>query len=171
MAGLSPTPMAPERPQMALRRAGKAQKDVDLSKTYPRSPRAKLAGLVMLARTADKARANNGGTPGVYHFGCGMDRHVLGFLGTEPEAFAKTVAQLSTDDRIATWALERLKGKSAADVDRFNAEFAQDAPAPGSDGELFFRGERERLGRADIATWFDLLDADEGREVPHPVAA
>jgi len=156
---------------MALREAGKALKDVDLSKTYPRSPRAKLAGLVMLARTTDKARASNAGTPGEYHFGCGMDRHVLGFLGSEPAEFAKAVAQLGTEDRIASWAQARLSGKSAADIDRFNADFAQDGPTPGSDSEEFHHGERERLGRPDITTWFDLLDLDEGREVPRRVAA
>ena len=42
---------------------------MDLTKTYPRSPKAKLAGVVMLARTTDKARANNAGTAGPYHFG------------------------------------------------------------------------------------------------------
>ena len=125
----------------------------------------------MLARTTDKARANNAGTPGEYHFGCPMDRDVLGFLSVEPEAFAKTVAQLRTDDEIATWARERLIGKSAADIDRFNAEFAQDSPAPGSDSEKFFHSERERLGRSDITTWVDLLDVDEGRDVPRRIAA
>lgn len=156
---------------MALPAAGKVLKDVDLSKTYPRSPRAKLAGLVMLARTSDKARANNAGTPGEYHFGCGMDRHVLGFLGSEPAEFAKAVAELGADDRIASWAQARLKGKSGADVDHFNADFAEDAPTPGSEGEKFHHVERERLGRPDITSWFDLLDLDEGREVPRRVAA
>ena len=156
---------------MALRAAGKALKDVDLSKNYPRSPRAKLAGLVMLARTTDKARANNAGTPGEYHFGCPMDQHVLGFLGSESAAFAKVVAQSRNDDQIQAWALERLRGKSVAEIDYFNSDFAADAPEAGGNGEKFFRAERARLGREDITTWFDLLDADEGREVPQRVAA
>jgi hypothetical protein len=144
---------------------------MDLTKTYPRSPRAKLAGVAMLARTIDKARAHNAGTPGEYHFGCGMDKHVLGFLGSDPETFAKKVAELRDEATIEAWAREQLKGKSSAEIEHFNADFAQDGPAPGSDGERFLIGERTRLGRGDITTWFDLLDLDEGRLVPQPSAA
>lgn len=144
---------------------------MDLTKTYPRSPRAKLAGVVMLARTSDKARAYNAGTAGEYHFGCGMDKHVLAFLGSDPETFAKKVAQAPDDATIETWAREQLKSKSSSDIDSFNADFAQDGPEPGSDGEKFLISERTRLGRADITTWFDLLDLDEKRPVPqHSIA-
>jgi hypothetical protein len=144
---------------------------MDLTKTYPRSPRAKLAGVVMLARTTDKARANNAGTPGPYHFGCGMDKHVLAFLGSDPETFAKKVAQALDDATIEAWAREQLKGKSPSEIEHFNADFAQDGPTPGSDSEKFLIGERTRLGRNDITRWFDLLDLDEGRPVPQPSVA
>jgi hypothetical protein len=141
---------------------------MDLTKTYPRSPRAKLAGVVMLARTTDKARAHNVGTVGEYHFGCGMDKHVLGFLGSDPETFAKKVGELREDANIEAWAREQLKGRSQAEIEAFNADFAQDGPATGSDGEKFLISERTRLGRNDITRWFDLLDLDENRPVPQP---
>src|SRR5271166_4057962 len=144
---------------------------MDLTKTYPRSPRAKLAGVVMLARTTDKTRAHNAGTAGEYHFGCGMDKHVLAFLGSDPETFAKKVAQAPDDTTIETWAREKLKSKSSSAIDSFNADFAQDGPEPGSEGEKFLISERTRLGRADITKWFDLLDLDEKRPVPqHSIA-
>jgi hypothetical protein len=130
-----------------------------------------LAGVVMLARTTDKARGNNAGTPGEYHFGCGMDKHVLSFLGSEPTAFAKLVTELRDDDKIEAWARERLADKSAAEIELFNSEFEQDSPERGSDGEKFLIGERQRLGRDDVTTWFDLLDVDEGRPVPQRIAA
>ncbi|HME81422.1 MAG TPA: DUF5069 domain-containing protein [Candidatus Eremiobacteraceae bacterium] len=144
---------------------------MDLTKSYPRSPKAKLAGVVMLARTTDKARAHLAGTDGPYHFGCGMDKHVLSFLGSEPEAFAKTVAELGEDAKIEAWARQRLAGKQPADIETFNTEFAQDGPEPGGDAEAFFRSERQRLGRNDIQTWFELLDVDENRPVPVRAAA
>jgi hypothetical protein len=144
---------------------------MDLTKTYPRSPRAKLAGVVMLARTTDKARASNAGTPGEYHFGCGMDKHVLAFLGSDPETFAKKVAQAPGDATIEAWALEKLAGSSPDAIEQFNAEFAQDSPEPGSDSEKFLISERTRLGRSDVTTWFDLLDLDEGRLVPESSVA
>jgi hypothetical protein len=143
---------------------------MDLTKTYPRSPRAKLAGVVMLSRTLDKARASNAGTPGEYHFGCGMDKHVLAFLGSDPESFAKRVAQAPDDATIESWARGQLKDTSPDAIEGFNAEFAQDAPAPGSDSEKFLISERTRLGRNDVTTWFDLLDLDEGRPIPQLLA-
>ncbi len=144
---------------------------MDLTKTFPRSPGVKFAGLVMLGRTTDKARAHNAGTPGPYHFGCGMDKHVLGFLGTDPEAFAKLVAAHPDDAAIEAWADERIKGKSAAEIGTFNAEFALDGPEPDSDSEKFFKSEQERLSRKDVSTWFELLDVDENRPVPVRILA
>lgn len=144
---------------------------MDLTKTFPRSPREKLGGLFMLARTTDKAHAHNAGTPGPYHYGCGMDRHVLAFLGSDADEFAKFVAQRGDDAAIVTWAQERLSGKSPAEIESFNAEFAQDVPEPNSKSDEFYKSEQQRLGRADIRTWFDLLDADEGRPIPQASAA
>jgi hypothetical protein len=144
---------------------------MDLTKTYPRSPKAKLAGVVMLARTTDKARANNAGTAGPYHFGCGMDQHVLAFVGSDPQSFAKTVAALDDDATIESWARKLLANKTPAEIETFNSDFAQDGPEPGSDGEKFFNAERQRLGRDDVATWFEVLDLDEGRDVPQRVRA
>jgi len=144
---------------------------MDLTKTFPRSPKAKLAGLVMLARTTDKARAHNADTPGPYHYGCGMDTHVLGFVGSDPASFADTVARLGDDAAIEGWAQERLRGKNQSEIASFNADFAEDGPASGSDAERFFHSERQRLHRGDIKTWFELLDVDEGRDVPVRTAA
>jgi hypothetical protein len=144
---------------------------MDLSKTYPRSPNTRFAGLYMLARTTDKARAHNAGTPGPYHFGCGMDTHVLGFVGSDPDSFAKVVDELGDDAKIEAWASDRLKGKTAQEIDSFNIEFSQDVPEPGGEGEKFYRSEQQRLGRNDITTWFELLDVDEERPVPRRVPA
>ncbi|HZV79583.1 MAG TPA: DUF5069 domain-containing protein [Candidatus Binatus sp.] len=144
---------------------------MDLTTRFPRSPRATLAGLVMLARTTDKARAYNAGTPGPYHYGCGMDRHVLAFLGTDSESYAKTVAALGDDLTIESWAKSKLAGKSDSDIATFNAEFAEDGPETGSDSERFYKAEQQRLHRDDIKSWFELLDVDEGRDVPHRAAA
>lgn len=160
-----------EGPETALQALRKALTDMDLTKTYPRSPNATSAGVVMLARTTDKARAHNAGTPGEYHFGCGMDRHVLAFLGTDSDTFAKTVAQLGDDEKIESWARERLRRKAGDEIEAFNADFAQDGPTRGSDSEKFFLSEQRRLGRDDITSWFELLDLDEGRDVSKRVAA
>ncbi len=49
----------------------------DLTKTFPRSPRIKMAGLAHVARMTDKARALKMGTQGEYKYPCPLDEIVL----------------------------------------------------------------------------------------------
>ena len=141
---------------------------MDLTTSVPRSPNDELLGLVSLKRTIDKAKAFNDGKLGDYHYDCPHDKPLFAFLGTDAQTFAEQVMLLQRDDAIARW-IERefLVKKTPADITAFNAERLRWRPDPGSDGERFFRSERTRLGRDDIVTWFDLLDVDEGRPVPH----
>src|SRR5437879_3806180 len=45
----------------------------DLTQEPPRSPRERLGGFVIFARTVDKCRADLAGTIGEYHFDCPLD--------------------------------------------------------------------------------------------------
>lgn len=45
----------------------------DLSKEPPASPRVRTGGYAVLARMADKGRAEIAGTAGDYHFACPLD--------------------------------------------------------------------------------------------------
>ena len=68
---------------------------LDLSKEFPRSPRATLAGYVIAARTLDKCRAVIAGTASEYHFDCPLDQLFLTFAGISAadfKAFAATGA-------------------------------------------------------------------------------
>ena len=143
---------------------------MDLTTTHPRSPKERLAGLDSLARTIDKAKAHNAGTLGDYDYDCPHDKPLFEFLGTDGATFARKVGELETDAAIVDWlSRESLSKKTPADFDRFNAERERWHPDPGSHSEHFFHSERERLGRPDLETWFDLLDVDEGRPVPEPM--
>jgi hypothetical protein len=144
---------------------------MNLTTSVPRSPKDKLLGLVSLKRTIDKAKAFNEGTLGEYDYDCPHDKPLFEFLGTDGPAFAAQVKELGTDDAIADWLRSSsLANKSQAQIDAFNAERMRWHPDPGSHGEEFFNGLRDRIapGRPEIATWFDLLDVDEGRPVPEP---
>src|SRR5579864_587322 len=146
---------------------------MDLTKSFPRSVKSKLAGLLMAARTTDKARAYAQGTLGEYHYNCPMDRKLFDFLGLAHEEFAKQASTLS-DAQLGQWLRERsIAKKSALDIERFNASFLDYKPEPGSDGERFFLELRNSLDptRTDITTWPDLLDLDERRDVPARRAA
>jgi hypothetical protein len=146
---------------------------MDLTKSFPRSPKDKLAGIVMLARTIDKARAHNAGMLGEYRYDCPLDREVFEFLGVEQAEFAKKADAL-TDTALEGWVRSNfLTKRTPAEIDKFNAEFLADAPTPGSESEQYFLGVRNRVdpSRTDVVTWADLLDLEEGRSERRPVTA
>lgn len=141
---------------------------MDLTNSAPRSPKDKLAGLVSLKRTTDKAKAHNEGHLGEYDYDCPHDKPLFEFLGTNGDEFAAKVKEDGSDDAIAGWARSRLAGKSQAQIDAFNDERMKWHPDPGSHGEEYFKTLRDTVapGRHDVVTWFDVLDLDEGRPVP-----
>jgi uncharacterized protein DUF5069 len=147
---------------------------MDLTKDVPRSVKDKsLEGVVMLARTTDKARAHAAGTVGEYHFNCGMDQKVLEFVGIDHEAFEKLAA--ANDDKKLGELLRAkyLNKKSANEIAAFNADYLKISPEPNSDSYKYFVDLRSKIApdRTDVTTWPDLLDLDEHRDVPRKVAA
>jgi hypothetical protein len=142
---------------------------MDLTMTAPRSAKDKLAGLVSLKRTIDKAKAHNEGHLGEYDYDCPHDKPLFAFLGTNGDEFARKVKELDTDDAIAAWLQSAfLSKKTPAQIEAFNAERMRWHPEPGSPSAEYFDGLRDKVapGRRDIVTWFDVLDLDEGRPVP-----
>jgi hypothetical protein len=146
---------------------------MDLTKSVPRSVKdTSLGSIVMLARTTDKARASAAGTVGEYHYNCGMDQKVLAFVGIDHDEFAK-LASTNDDAKLLAVLRERYLKKSPAEIAAFNADYLKLSPDKGSDSEKYFIDLRTKLApdRTDITTWPDLLDLDEGREVPRQQAA
>jgi hypothetical protein len=146
---------------------------MDLTKSVPRSVKdTSLGSIVMLARTTDKARASVAGTVGEYHYNCGMDQKVLAFVGIDHEEFAK-LASTNDDAKLLAVLRERYLKKSPAEIAAFNKDYLKLSPDKGSDSEKYFIDLRTKLApdRTDITTWPDLLDLDEGREVPRYQAA
>src|SRR5476649_653595 len=137
---------------------------MDLTKTVPRSVKdLSLGGIVMLARTTDKARASAAGTVGEYHYNCGMDQKVLAFVGVDHEEFAK-LASANDDAKLRALLRERfLKTKTPAEITSFNADYLKLSPDKGSDSEKYFLDLRAKVApdRTDVTTWPDLLDLDE----------
>jgi len=145
---------------------------MDLTKGFPRSVRTKVAGVVMLGRATDKAKAFAAGTNGEYNYDCPMDKAVFGFLGIDAAEYLEKVKSAKNDAELEAYAREFTNKKSQAELDTWNNEFLNYAPAAGSDGEKYFLELRNSIdpSRTDITAWADLLDLDEKREVPHRVA-
>ncbi|MGE9291624.1 MAG: DUF5069 domain-containing protein, partial [Puniceicoccales bacterium] len=74
---------------------------LDLTKEFPRSPRATLGGYVVAARTLDKCRALVAGTAGEYHFNCPLDQVFFGFTGIDADQFKEFVATGADDQAVA----------------------------------------------------------------------
>ena len=88
---------------------------LDLTKAPPRSPREELAGLCMLPRMIDVARAKlPGGNLGTYQIGRGMSARVLAHLGIEVDEFVEAVRDATTDEEVAA----RFCGKKSRAEDR-----------------------------------------------------
>lgn len=145
---------------------------MDLTSSYPRSAKDTIAGVAMIARTTDKAKAKARGNIGDYHYNCPMDANVFSFLGIDHEKFLQVVADAKDDGEIEAFVNGYASKKKPAEIAAWNAGFLQAVPAPGSDSEKYFLDLRSQLApdRTDIRAWPDLLDLDEKRAVPRKTA-
>jgi hypothetical protein len=146
---------------------------MDLTKEFPRSAKDKIAGVVMIARTTDKAKAKLSDTIGEYHYNCPMDQGVLGFLGIDHEQYLEAVKNAKSDADIEAFVKSFASKKSQAEIDSFNTEFLNKGPEKGTEADGYFQSLLKSLdpSRTDITAWPDLLDLDEKRPVPRRTAA
>tara|TARA_Y100000588_G_C13765300_1_gene715785 strand:- start:179 stop:586 length:408 start_codon:yes stop_codon:yes gene_type:complete len=134
---------------------------MDLTKTYPRSPKETLAGLVHIPRMIDKARACSQDSLGQYIFPCPLDKMVLEFLNIEVEEFLE---QASSEIRMRLWLLGRCSGKSSEQKQSLNQRILNKKPDTIEKKKKFTELiDRVNPARKDIITWVDLIDLEEGR--------
>ena len=141
---------------------------MDLTTGYPASVREKLHGVVQLRRAIDKGIAKSQGTEGEYNFDCPMDKGIFEFLAIDGNALYEKIKSANDFSEIEAYVKPFVEKKSAAELEAFNADWLNDAPAAGSDGEKYLRGMVDAIDpkRTDITTWADMLDFDEKRPVP-----
>lgn len=146
-------------------------KPLDLKQEYPRSPREKIGGYVHLARMLDKARAKGAGRLGEYIYACPLDESLLEFLGVSEEAFYE-VTQEREDHEVLDWIKEKAIPRAPAEIEEWNRAFLKRKPRNEESLKRFLE-KRNQLAphRTDITAWPDLLDLEEGREVPERTPA
>jgi hypothetical protein len=146
---------------------------MDLTREYPRSVHEKLHGLVQIGRTLDKANATASGNVGEYHYNCGMDQHVFGFLGIDHEKLLDAVKSKSPAE-VDTYVKSFIDKKTPEEIETFNREWITHQP-DNEDSRKYFFELRNQVApdRTDVTAWADLLDLDEKRTVPkrEPVKA
>jgi hypothetical protein len=140
----------------------------DLTRDYPRSPRALFAGYILAGRMLDKCRAVLNGTAGEYEYNCRLDRVFLEFTGLDADDFKDCVATGASDDEVAEWIKTHAKPHSPAEIAAWNfalkcrriCELPPDRQAWVQ--EYLLRNVKPEVQEKVIFN-FDLLDAEEGR--------
>ena len=139
---------------------------MDLTNQTPRSPNDRLAGIPMLPRTIDKARAALAGTLGEYLYGSksSFDMALLDFLGLTPEQFLEGIRKSPDDAGMMEWLRANARALRPEDVDAFAHVFLNDGDDD-ADRERFAqrRAQLPIAVRARVNSWADLLDVAEGR--------
>lgn len=128
---------------------------------------AKLGGLYFLPRTLDKIRLHSRGAlhPDHHEFlGKGFDGRLCHFLGLDYDDLKQRVLAGGTDDEILAWI--RARGRTIGDVDiliwnGFAAKRGwRDDATPTLERQ---KAESGLAHRADLLTFFDYYEVDEGR--------
>ncbi len=141
---------------------------LDLTREYPRSPRALFAGYIIVGRILDKCRAVVNGTAGEYQFNYGMDHVFFEFAGIDAMEFRDFVATGATDEEVAEWIHANARPHSPAEIAEWNfalkcrriCELPPDRQAWVQE-YLLLHVKPEVQER--VIFNFDLLDAEEGR--------
>jgi hypothetical protein len=146
---------------------------MDLTKTYPRSVREKMLGIVQLARTIDKGKAVAFGNAGEYNYDCPMDKHLFEYLDLDGAKLLDVIKNAKSDADIEAYLKPIVAKKSPAELEKFNEEWLKYGPEPGTPGHQYFTKLLGEVApdRKDVTAWADLLDLDEKRQVPQRAAA
>lgn len=137
-----------------------------MTKLLPRSPYDRLGGFVHLPRLIDKAKLHRKGLLDGYNYKTvGFDKHLLAFLKLDPDAFEEAANRLDDDEQILSWINERAAKHSPEEIERWNHAMISRHPDNAVKKARFLHFFREAGGhdRADIKTYFDLIEFDEGR--------
>jgi hypothetical protein len=134
----------------------------DLSKEAPASPRIRVGGYAILARAADKGRANIAGTCGDYHYDCPLDNFLFGFKGVSGDDVKKLIAAGSSNEEIAAWLDANGTPKTAAEVKEWSDGCEAARPYDNPEKKDWFVGVCAEAGvDPATSTLFDYLEADD----------
>ncbi len=133
----------------------------------PRSPRDTIYGIVYLPRMIEKIRLHAAGElhPD-YHanLGSGFDHSACSFLGLSYEELVARTKQGGSDAEIVEWCFECGKRPGEEQIEVWNAFLEKRGWRDAGSERLALRKRDAGFStREDIMTFFDFIDADEGR--------
>jgi len=132
-----------------------------------RSPREEVEGLAYFGRMVDKVRLEQARKlPPEYHenLGKGFDASCCDFLGVKYERLRDQVQKGGSDAKLLAWCEEQGKKRDTMDRAIWNAYLSKRGWRDDLSDRLVFRKKEAGWeAREDIQTFFDYIDADEGR--------
>jgi hypothetical protein len=136
-----------------------------------RSPRETVGGIFVFGRILDKIRLQHrdGRLPEGYHLGViegkrTFDDRVCRFLGVEFAALAQRTLAGGTDEEVLEWCYENGRRPDAEQIEIWNGFMMKRGWRDAATSGLAAQKEAAGLDqREDIQTFFDLMDAEEGR--------
>ena len=135
----------------------------DLTKQAPASPSNRVGGYVILARLADKARAQFlGGNVGEYHTNCPLDHALLDWKGVPYEDVKKEIVGGADNHALAAYLDAHGQQKTREEVEGFSNFAEQMNPYTDPEKRGWYAGEVSKLGLDPATTpMFKYLEADD----------
>jgi gluconokinase len=135
--------------------------------SIPRSPFDQAGGLVYFPRMLDKIRLHaRGELDAAYqaNLGGGFDGRCCHLLGLPYERVKERVLAGGSDDEVLAWALQEGRGPDEQDREVWNAFMLKRGWRDEVTERLAnLKAQRGFADREDLVTYFEFLDADEGR--------
>ena len=137
---------------------------MDLTKNLPRSPYEKVDDYMMLGRTIDKAHATLQGLLGEYMYDCPLDKRLFGFLGISAHQLLELVENSENDEDVVDLLKTIQVERNTEEIKQFNDQILESGPND-DESQVYFERLRQKHApdRPDISSWFDIIEAEEGR--------
>ena len=137
-----------------------------------RSPTAKVGGIVHFGRMLDKIRRHTAGElPAEYqaNLGKGFDASCVAFLRVPYEQVVERTNLGGSDEEILEWCFATGRRPDDEEIHVWN-EYMRKRGWNDDLSEILIRRKNEAAlgGRPEIQTFFDFIDADEGRAIAGP---
>ena len=120
---------------------------LDLTKVAPASPKERVGGYVILARMADKARAEFlGGNIGEYHTDCPLDHMLLDWKGVEYSDVKAAITSGADDEKIAALLESKGTSKTPEEIKAWSDSLETMNPYFNPERKDWYAGECEKSG-------------------------
>lgn len=135
----------------------------DLTKEAPSSPKYRVGGYAILARLADKARADFlGGKVGDYHTNCPLDHLLIDWKGVSYDEVKKVIVDGGNDQAVAEYLDSHGTPKTHDEVSRWSDSVEKINPYENPEKREWYKEQVEKLGLDPATTpMLDWLDADD----------